>query len=71
MHHCRCNIAVLQLILGTEELNMATFLEPYSYTCWGWVYNAYPKLWKGYLFLFVKVEKLWDLFWAIHKYSTQ
>lgn len=30
-----------------------------------------PKLWKGHLFLFVKVEKLWNSFWAIHvKYSA-
>lgn len=45
MHHCRCNIAVLQLILGAEELDMATFLGPYSYTCWGagGMYNAYPQ----------------------------
>lgn len=35
------------------------------------MYSAYPQLWKGHLFLFVKVEKLWNLFWAIHvKYST-
>lgn len=61
MHHCHCNIAVLQLILGTEELNIGNIFKTLLIHLLGGMYNAYPQTVERTPFFICKGRKTLEL----------